>query len=83
METIKKIEKMIDEKFIPYKEPDPKDDKPLAATKLKWAGTRYKDVKKWVNDLEAEIASGDKNAMRASISTIIGLLNTIERGLKL
>lgn len=58
-------------------------DKPLAASKLKWAATRYKDIKKWVEGLESEIASGDKNAMRASIGTIKSLIDVVERGLDL
>ena len=60
-----------------------KEDKPLAKSKLAWAFQRYKDIKKWVEGLESEIASGDKNAMRASIGTIKSLIDVVERGLDL
>lgn len=79
MKLIEKIEEMLSEATKTKKV----DDKPLAASKLKWAATRYKDITKWVKDLEGEIASGDKGAMRASINTIKSLIDTIERGLDL
>ncbi len=60
-----------------------KEEKPLAPTKLKWAATRYKDIMKAFKDLEGEIASGDRNAMRASLGNIKSLIEFVERGLGL
>lgn len=60
-----------------------KDEKALAPSKLKWAATRYKDISKAVKDLESEISSGDRNAMRASLGNIKSLIDFVERGLGL
>lgn len=85
METIGKIDKFISEKQMgvaqgPRKK---KDDKPLPKSKLKWAILRHMDMQKWFEDLKAEIEKGDKNAIRASLSTIKSLIDTVERGLNL
>ena len=74
MKTLDRIDKFITEK---------KDEKPLSASKLKWANTRYKDIMKAFKDLEAEIALGDRNAMRASLGNIKSLIDFVERGLGL
>ncbi len=58
-------------------------EKDLSPSKLKWAATRYKDITKAVKDLESEIASGDRNAMRASLGNIKSLIDFVERGLGL
>ena len=60
-----------------------KEEKPLSSSKIKWAATRYKDITKAVKDLESEIASGDRNAMRASLGNIKSLISFVERGLGL
>lgn len=60
-----------------------KEEKPLSPSKLKWASTRYKDIMKAFKDLESEIASGDRNAMRASLGNIKSLIDFVERGLGL
>jgi len=60
-----------------------KEEKSLSPSKLKWAATRYKDIMKAFKDLEGEIASGDRNAMRASLGNIKSLIDFVERGLGL
>jgi hypothetical protein len=77
MKTLDKIDKFISEKLKVDTE------KPLSPSKLKWANTRYKDIMKALKDLEAEIALGDRNAMRASLGNIKSLIDFIERGLGL
>ncbi len=60
-----------------------KEEKALSPSKLKWAATRYKDIMKAFKDLEGEISSGDRNAMRASLGNIKSLIDFVERGLGL
>jgi hypothetical protein len=60
-----------------------KEEKSLSSSKIKWAATRYKDIMKAVKDLESEMASGDRNAMRASLGNIKSLIGFVERGLGL
>ena len=84
MKTLDKIDKIIGEvTTTPEQAGMPKGFKMPSPTKFKWAGTRAKEIKSWADDLQEDLADQNINGVLASINTIKGLIDTVERGLNI